>query len=127
MPAPKSVLMNAFFDQLMNFLKELTAMYPDDADFPLASTTIRLMKSTTPAFVLNQFYDSSKGFEDQILSKNEHFFLDHSFSEFKNDATFDFNILAKLKQYVQAMSPASKEAVWVYVQNLYKLAQAYHS
>jgi hypothetical protein len=119
--------MNAFFDQLMNFLKELTAMYPDDADFPLASTAIRLMKSTTPAFVLNQFYDSSKGFEDQILSKNEHFFLDHSFSEFKNDATFDFNILAKLKQYVQAMSPASKEAVWVYVQNLYKLAQAYHS
>jgi hypothetical protein len=127
MPPPKPILMNAFFDQLLTFLKELTAMYPEDADFPLASTTIRLMKSTTPVFVLNQFYESSKGFEDQILSKNEHFFLDHSFSEFNNDPTFDFNILGKLKQYVQAMSPASKDAVWVYVQNLYKLAQAYHS
>ena len=101
-------------------------MYPDDADFPLASTTIRLLKTTTPVFVLNQFYESSKGFEDQILSKNESFFLDHTFDEFKSDA-FDFNILAKLKSYVQSMPPASKEAVWIYVQNLYKLVSAYYS
>jgi hypothetical protein len=126
MPPPKPVLMNAFFDQLLTFLKELTAMYPDDADFPLASTTIRLLKTTTPVFVLNQFYESSKGFEDQILSKNESFFLDHTFDEFKSDA-FDFNILAKLKSYVQSMPPASKEAVWIYVQNLYKLANAYYA
>jgi hypothetical protein len=126
MPPPKPVLMNAFFDQLLTFLKELTAMYPDDADFPLASTTIRLLKTTTPVFVLNQFYESSKGFEDQILSKNESFFLDHTFDEFKSDA-FDFNILAKLKSYVQSMPPSSKEAVWIYVQNLYKLVSAYYS
>jgi len=126
MPPPKPVLMNAFFDQLLTFLKELTAMYPDDADFPLASTTIRLLKTTTPVFVLNQFYESSKGFEDQILSKNESFFLDHTFDEFKSDA-FDFNILAKLKSYVQSMPPPSKEAVWIYVQNLYKLVSAYYS
>ena len=127
MSPPKPVLINAFFDQLLTFLKELTAMYPDDADFPLASTTVRLMKSTSPLFILKQFYESSKGFEDQILSKNEHFFLDHSFDEFKEDDTFDFNILGKLKSYVQAMSPASKEAVWVYIQNLYKLTKAYYS
>jgi hypothetical protein len=126
MPPPKPVLMNAFFDQLLTFLKELTAMYPDDADFPLASTTIRLLKTTTPVFVLNQFYESSKGFEDQILSKNERFFLDHTFDEFKSDA-FDFNILAKLKSYVQSMPQSSKEAVWIYVQNLYKLVSAYYS
>lgn len=101
-------------------------MYPDDADFPLASTTVRLLKTTTPVFVLKQFYDSSKGFEDQILSKNESFFLDHTFDEFKSDA-FDFNILSKLKSYVQAMSPSSKDAVWVYIQNLYKLTNAYYS
>lgn len=127
MSPPKPVIVNTFFDQLLTFLKELTAMYPDDPDFPLASTTIRLMKTTTPVFLIKQFYDSSKGFEDQILSKNEHFFLDHSFEELKNDDSFDFNILGKLKGYVQAMSSTSKEAVWIYVQNLYKLANAYYS
>ena len=126
MSPPKPVIMNAFFDQLLTFLKELTAMYPDDPDFPLASTSVRLLKTTTPVFVLKQFYDSSKGFEDQILSKNENFFLDHTFDEFKSDA-FDFNILSKLKSYVQAMSPSSKDAVWVYIQNLYKLTNAYYS
>jgi hypothetical protein len=127
MSPPKPVLMNAFFDQLSSFLKELSAMYPDDPDFPLASTTIRLLKTTSPAFVLKQFYDSSKGFEDQILSKNESFFLDHTFDEFKNDDAFDFNILAKLKSYVQAMPTSSKEAVWVYIQNMYKLCKVYYS
>jgi hypothetical protein len=125
MGPPKPVLMNAFFDQLFSFLKELKAMYPDDPDFPLFETSLRLLKSTTPVFVVKQFYDSSKGFEDQILTKNEHFFLDHSFSEFGEE--LDFNILAKLKEYVQQMSSASKEAVWSYIQNLYKLVKAYHS
>jgi hypothetical protein len=35
----------------------------------------------------------------------------------------DFNILAKLKQYVQGMSEASKKVVWIYVENLYKLGK----
>ena len=123
--APKPVLLNAFYDQIFQFLKELTAMYPEDADFPLGATTLRLLKSTMPAFPIKEFYESSKGFEDQILSKNELFFLDHSFEEFKEEV--DFNILGKLKTYVKSMSDSSKDAVWVYVQNLYKLAKAYHS
>jgi len=123
--APKSVLLNAFYDQFFQFIKELKAMYPEDPDFPLGATTLRLLKSTMPSFPIKQFYDSSKGFEDQILSKNELFFLDHSFNEFKEEV--DFDILAKLKTYVKSMSDSSKDAVWVYIQNLYKLAKAYHS
>ena len=127
MAPPKPVLMNAFYDQLIAFLKELVDMYPDDADFPLGLTGARLMKTTSPKFLLTQFYEGSKAFEDQILTKNEKFFLDHSFQEFSADNSFDFNILAKLKGYVGTMSPSSKEAVWSYVQNLYKLVKAYHS
>ena len=125
--APKPVLINAFYDQLFQFLKELTAMYPEDPDFPMGSTALRMVKLAMPVYPIKEFYDSSKGFEDQILSKNELFFLDHSFHEFKNDADFDFDILAKLKTYVKSMTDPSKDAVWVYVQNLYKLAKAYHS
>ena len=127
MAPPKTVILSTFFDQLLAFIKELSAMYPEDADFPMALTTIRLLKSTTPAFVIKHFYDSSKSYEDQITTKNEGFFLDHSFSEFSEDVTFDFNLLAKLKEYVQSMPPDSKEAVWVYIQNLYKLAKVYNA
>ena len=119
--APRVVLLNTFFDQLFTFLGELKDMYPEDPDFSLGITTLKMMKSVNPGFVLKTFYDSSKGFEEQILTKNESFFLDHDFAEFHDE--MDFDILAKLKQYVKTMSDASKESVWVYVQNLYKIAK----
>lgn len=119
--APRVVLITAFFDQLLAMLVELKDMYPDDPDFSLGITTLKMMKSVNPGFVVKTFYDSSKGFEGQILEKNEKFFLDHDFAEFSED--MDFDILTKLKQCVKTMDVASKESVWVYVQNLYKIAK----
>ena len=113
--------MNAFYDQLFALLHELRDMYPDDPDFPLSITTLKMMKSVNPPFVLTTFYESSKAFEVKIMEKNESFFLDHDFAEFRDE--MDFDILAKLKQCVKAMDGASKESVWVYVQNLYKIAK----
>jgi len=114
--------MDTFYDQLLVFMGELKAMYPDDPDFPLGITSIRMMRPVNPAMVPTYFYDSAKSFESEILSKNEKFFLDHSFGEFGADV--DFNLLSKLKQYVQNMSPESKANVWIYIQNLYRLSKA---
>ena len=114
--------MNHFFEQLLTFMNELSEMYPSDPDFPLGITSVRMVKVANPSMGPSLFYNSSKAFESEILSKNEKFFLDHSFGEFGSDV--DFNVLAKLKQYVSTMSPTSKENVWTYVQNLYKLSKA---
>ena len=122
MPPPRSVLVNAFFDQLLVFMGELKEMYPSDPDFSLGITSVRMIKLVNPGIMFKYFYESAKQFEDEILSKNEKFFLDHSFGEFGDNV--DFNLLAKLKQYVAGMSQNSKENVWTYVQALYKLARA---
>lgn len=110
--------MNHFFEQLLTFMKELSEMYPSDPDFPLGITSVRMVKIANPSMGPSLFYDSAKAFESEILSKNEKFFLDHSFG---NDV--DFDLLSKLKQYVAGMSPTSKENVWTYIQNLYKLSK----
>ncbi len=120
--AGRVALINAFYEQLFTFLEQLKDMYPDDPDFPLGIMTIKMMKTGNPTFVVKMFYESSKGYEDQILTKNEGFFLDHDFAEFGE--SMDFNILSKLKQYVKTMSPTSKENVWLYIQALYKLTRA---
>jgi len=122
MPPPRSLLVNAFFDQLLVFMGELKEMYPSDPDFSLGITSVRMIKLVNPGIMSKYFYDSAKQFEDEILSKNEKFFLDHSFGEFGDNV--DFNLLAKLKQYVAGMSQNSKDNVWTYVQTLYKLARA---
>jgi hypothetical protein len=116
--AGRVALINAFYEQLFTFMDELKDMYPNDPDFPLGIMTLKMMKAGNPGFALQTFYESSKPFEDQILTKNELFFLDHTFSD------MDFDILSKLKQYVKSMSPISKDNVWLYVQNLYKMAKA---
>ena len=114
--------MNHFFEQLLTFMQELSEMYPSDPDFPLGITSLRMVKMATPSMAPSMFYDNAKAFESEILSKNEKFFLDHSFGEYGNEV--DFNLLSKLKQYVCTMSPTSKENVWTYIQNLYKLSKA---
>lgn len=118
--APNIAIVKAFYDQLTIFLGELKDMYPDDPDFALGVTSVKMMRNMNPTMWVKVFYDSAKGFESEIFSKNEKFFLDHSFDDIQD---VDFNILAKLKQYVHGMSESSKKVVWVYVENLYKLAK----
>ena len=119
--ASKGVLLNAFFEQFTSFLTQLTEMYPDDPDFAMFLTTIRLMKTTNPSLVVKHVNDNVSQYEEQIMSKDEKFFLEHTFDYV---ADLDMDILAKLKQYVASMSPDSKESVWKYCQNIVRLAKA---
>lgn len=118
--APNQIVIKTFFDQLITFLGELKEMYPDDPDFPLGLTSVKMMRTMNPSVVVKLFYDTAKPYDSEISSRNEAFFLDHSFSDVED---VDFNLLDKLKQYVRGMSAESKKSVWVYVENLYKLAK----
>jgi hypothetical protein len=120
--ASKQVLTAAFFDQFMAFASELGEMYPDDADFSMFATTLKLMKMTNPALVIKYVRDNVLQFEDKIMKKDESFFLEYDFAEYANDV--DMNIFTKLKAYIQTMSPESKVNVWKYIQNITRLAQA---
>ena len=119
--ASKTVLMSAFFEQLSTFLTELSAMYPDDSDFSLFSTTITMMKMTNPSMVVKYVNDNVQPYEDKILAHNEDFFLGHSFEEYSSQV--DMNIFGKLKDYIVNMSPDSKASVWKYIENIMKLAK----
>jgi len=120
--ASKQVLTQAFFDQFMSFSTELCEMYPDDADFSMFSSTLKLMKMTNPALVVKYVRDNVIQFEDKIMKKDESFFLDYDFAEYAESV--DMNIFQKLRQYIASMSPASKNSVWTYIQNIVRLAKA---
>ena len=120
--ASKPVLMNALFDQFISFVTELSGMYPEDADFHMFITSLRMMKMTNPSLVAKYVYDNTSSFEDKILSKDEKFFIEYSFSEYSSDV--DLNIFSKLKNYISSMNDSSKENVWKYIQNIYRLSKA---
>ena len=118
--ASKGVLMNALFDQFVSFVKELTEMYPNDSDFSLFLTSIKMIRMTNPSLLVNYVNDTTSKYEDQILKKDEKFFLENSFTEYDVDA----NIFDKLKTYIRSMTDSDKENVWKYIQNITRLAKA---
>uniref|UniRef100_A0A6C0KGW8 Uncharacterized protein n=1 Tax=viral metagenome TaxID=1070528 RepID=A0A6C0KGW8_9ZZZZ len=120
--ASKQVLTQAFFDQFVSFSTELCEMYPDDSDFSMFLSTIKLMKMTNPALVIKYVRENVLQFEDKIMRSDESFFLDYDFAEYAE--TVDMNIFQKLRQYISSMSPASKASVWIYIQNIVRLAKA---
>ena len=119
--ASKQVLTAAFFDQFMSFSNELCEMYPDDADFSMFTTTLKLMKMTNPALIVKYVRDNVLQFEDKIMNKDESFFLEYDFAEYAE--AVDMNIFQKLRQYTSSMSPSSKTSVWTYIQNIVRLAK----
>jgi len=121
----KKVLIQAFFEQFVSFSKELCEMYPDDSDFSLFSNTLGLMKMTNPSLVVKYVADNVMQYEEKIMSKDETFFMQNEFAEYQAD--IDMNVFSKLKQYIEKMSPSSKEHVWKYIQNIVRLAKAIQS
>lgn len=117
--------MTALFDQFTAFITELAEMYPEDPDFSMFLTSVRLAKSTNPSIVVKYIYESSSPYETQIMDKDENFFLTSSFEEHKENVAMD--IFSKMKLYFSSMSPDSKESVWKYSQNILRLAKACYS
>jgi len=122
--ASKKVLIDAFFDQFITFVNELTDMYSDDPDFGMFGTTLKLMKMTNPSLVIKYVSDSTSQFLDKIIASDEAFFMEMDFSVY---GSVDMNIFTKLKTYIQGMSPKSKVSVWKYIQNITRLAQIIQS
>ena len=120
--ASKIVLINALYDQFFSFIGELKQMYPDDADFPMYETSVRMLKTTNPSLLAKYIVEYTQDFQAKIESQDEKFFLDYSFDEYGEHV--DLNIFSKLKKYYADMSPESKSNTWKYIQNIYKLSKA---
>lgn len=114
--------MTALYDQFLTFLEELSEMYPEDPDFRMWITGIRLLKNTNPSMLVKYIHDNMTLYDEKIMNKDEKFFIDNDFAEYSGYINMD--IFGKLKKYVQNMSPESKENVWIYCQNIYRLAKA---
>jgi len=114
----KVVYMSALFNQLTSFVKELIEMYPDDPDFSIFLNAVMVMKSN-PVLIAKTINDNIGPFEKKILEKDESFFMSYSF-----EGWGDMDVFSKLKNYITDMPPQSKEAVWKYIENIMKLAQA---
>ena len=117
--------MTALYDQFLTFLEELSDMYPEDPDFRMWITGIRLLKNTNPSMLIKYIYDNMSLYDEKIMNKDINFFIENDFSEYSGYINMD--IFGKLKGYIKNMSHESTENVWKYCQNVYRLAKGYYA
>ena len=104
----KKVLIDTFFNQFTDFLKQLENMYPDDTDFPVFITTLDLLKSTNPMLVVKFVKENIVDlYKDKILNKDESFFLDQDYTKHGDEKRRDNFRKRNMKwAYARKYSPA---------------------
>ena len=123
----KKSFLVAFNKQLKELVDKLNIMIPNNEDLRLAKNMFHVPLMTKERIYIEQFYQHAKDYEVQIMNKNEEFFLNFDITEFFT-VTSDVNEKHDdAKNIWGNFDPVSKNALWQYVQVLFKLSKKYYS
>jgi hypothetical protein len=116
--------MEAFFSQFIGFTTELKEMFPDDPDFSIFESALKLLQKTNPSLAVTYYKRNvlDTEFNEKIAQKDESFFLNYSYDEFHENVG-GADVIGKLKQYWSVLSPPSKVMVWDYIITLDRIAR----
>lgn len=110
----KKIFMDAFFSQFHEFMGELIRVFPNDEDFPAYDAGVALVQRMNPGLVLSEFAKHVLPYEEILRSRDEKFFINHTFDSLDPDNTME-NVIQKLKGYWVGMSKQNKTAIWNYI------------
>ena len=114
--------LTAFNKQIENFIGELHDLYPQDLDIGMAKNTIYLLKKANPKKLFTIFKTYITPFEQQILKKNEDFFLKRDYNDIHGGVESSLDTVMNLKKYWATMTESTKNNIWLYLQVLIKLS-----
>lgn len=120
-----SSYLSIFTTQMDEFATELTTMFPEDVDLKMALNMIKLMKRSNPRKLVDVFQKFATSYRDQILKKDEQFFIQHDFNDLAtktNHQDYTFSLVTQIKSHWSEMSETSKSAAWNYLIVLFKLS-----
>ena len=122
--ASRKMLMEAFFNSFIALSTEMKEMFPDDPDFGVFDTALKLLQKTNPSLAVTYYKNNvlDTEFNEKIPQQDESFFLNHSFNEY-HDTVGGMDVIGKLKQYWAVLSPASRSLVWDYIITLDRIAR----
>ena len=107
--------LSKFNEQLLNFLQEMSNLYPDDKKLSNFYYTVELMKKTNPREIMNQFKLHVYPFKQQILEKDENFFLTDKFTDSIKSQSGISEILRIKQIWMDGnLSNHDKECIWNY-------------
>lgn len=117
----------AFNKQLKELVLKLNQMIPNNEDLQLAKNMFHIPIMTKENIYLEHFYENVKLYEKEIMTKDENFFMNFDISELYNISSEIDNKHKEVKHIWNNFDFQSKNALWQYVQVLFKLAKKYYT
>ncbi len=114
-----------FIQQLDSFVEEISTLYPEEKEIMLFAEKYKLIKGANNKFVIESFVTYVLPLRDQILTKNEDFFLSGGGQEaIKDDYSSKLRDIIK-NVWIHKMSEINKEIIWKYFTVFVKLSEKY--
>lgn len=109
----------AFNNKLVEFVSDLSNTFPEMHDLKVLKSGIQLAKTVDikmPRQVFNEHV--ADVYEQQILDKNEDFFLKEDYSHITQAHGLDIDIVSKLKEIWGTLDQENRNIIWKYLEVL---------
>lgn len=127
----KLSLSKAFSTHLIEFLDEVTIVFPKNVKIRTFKSAVKQVKSVNPSKLIKTWYNLiATPFKEEIYSKDYRFFEQKDYSnDLKNskwDANDIYEFIDEMKRSSKNMSIENKKKSMKYLSNLTKMSEMYH-
>lgn len=119
MSSQKAKLVSMFNEKLSSMVNEVVQMYPSMNDFKVLKGKLSTALTLTPKLTIEIFGTHVLKYEEQIMKKDEEFFLNLDFS---GTAVEEFS---HLRDVYTSSSAENKDCLWKYIILLTKVSKKY--
>jgi hypothetical protein len=128
----KLSLSKAFSTHLIEFLDEVTIVFPKNVKIRTFKSAVKQVKSVNPSKLIKTWYNLiATQFKEEIYSQDYRFFEQKDYSnDLKNsewDANDIYEFIDEMKRSSKNMSIENKKKSMKYLSNLTKMSEMYHN
>jgi hypothetical protein len=111
----------AFHDTVLRFLTQLSSLLPEEPKLRTYVFMYETMRKTQPKKVISMITSKILPFQEQIMRKDEDFFINEQnlagkLSELKSEGSLSSEI--GLVSYWRELDELTKNTIWQYIQNI---------
>lgn len=125
----RTVILKTFNDHFLEFLEDISRVFPDDPDVATTKTALLAIRKANPRLIIQSWKEYVVApYRKKIDEGDMSFFIEKDFTNDLRDVDGNSSILDKietLRDEVRSMSSEDQVKAMKYVQNLTKLSDLY--
>jgi hypothetical protein len=131
MATQQATILAAFNDHFIEFVTDITSVFPDNADLAAAKNSFIMIRKANPKLIIKiwQSYVVEK-YHEKINAGDISFFVNKNYGDDLANADNSDKIseaIDRLRDPIKMMSAEDQAKTMKYIQNLKKLSTIYHS